>query len=354
MTRPLLLAVMALVSLGGAAAAADVATKTFDGWTATCDNVLTCVAIGTAQDDLFYVRIARTAGAGAPPEAKIVLAAQEPQKGTSPAFALTATTDGAARSLGSIPAKVTDQDASILSAIIAPGEPSLVFIDGIRNAGTLDYSVLTARGSLELKGLAAALRFIDAAQGRQGTPTALVARGMTPVGQVPPAPAAPVVATAPAGSASAVDKPGVPKALIDLAAPACDPDVVKDQSEAEAWRLASGKVLFALACTQGAYNLSSALYLADADGGGAAPVALPRPPVLQADAVANVVVNASFDPKTMRLVSFEKGRGLGDCGTSATWVWDGHAFELLEASMLEACPGALPEDWPSVYTAREK
>ena len=68
----------------------------------------------------------------------------------------------------------------------------------------------------------------------------------------------------------------------------------------------------------------------------------------------NMLINESFDPKTMVLTSFAKGRGIGDCGTLTEWVWTGSTFALLDASGIEACPGALPEDWPSVYQANRR
>lgn len=342
-----------VAGLAAPACAADAVTKTFDGWTATCNNLLSCVVLATASDDLFYVRIARDAGATAAPKVKLVLAAQEPLKGPQPAFRLVANSDGRKDALGPFPASAPDQDSSILEATLPEGAPSLAVIDAIRNAATLDYAVLATRGSLDLKGLAAALRFIDAQQGRQGTPSALVARGMTPIGQVPAPPAAPVVAAASSDGVSAIDKPAVPKAVADMATPVCDPEAVADQSEAQAWHLGPDVTLYALSCSQGAYNTVSALYLVAGDK-APKPVNLPRPAALKGDSADNVAENVGFDPKTMTLSSFGKGRGLGDCGTSASWLWDGHGFELLQASLLDACPGALPEDWPSIYAAQRK
>ena len=81
---------------------------------------------------------------------------------------------------------------------------------------------------------------------------------------------------------------------------------------------------------------------------------LEQPPQ-QGDAEAdNVVVNYDFDVRTLTLSSLDKGRGLGDCGTMSRWVWTGEFFALVRASRLEACPGALPEDWPTIYVAKRK
>ena len=64
------------------------------------------------------------------------------------------------------------------------------------------------------------------------------------------------------------------------------------------------------------------------------------------------LMNVSFDPKARTLSSDAKGRGLGDCGSEATWVWDGQAFQLLSETEIDACRGVLPDDWPSRYVAR--
>jgi hypothetical protein len=102
----------------------------------------------------------------------------------------------------------------------------------------------------------------------------------------------------------------------------------------------------------GAYNVTSALFFTDANGGAPRPTVLSRP-VAGGDAgnPANLLINADFDPKSMVLTEFAKGRGIGDCGSIWTWLWTGRAFEPLDASRLEACPGALPEDWPNIYKA---
>ena len=100
--------------------------------------------------------------------------------------------------------------------------------------------------------------------------------------------------------------------------------------------------------------MSVALFTTDAKGEKPRPAMLEQPPK-QGDAEAdNVVVNDDFDVKTLTLTSLDKGRGLGDCGSLRTWVWTGEIFALLQAAELGTCPGALPEDWPSVYQARRR
>jgi hypothetical protein len=63
-------------------------------------------------------------------------------------------------------------------------------------------------------------------------------------------------------------------------------------------------------------------------------------------------MNVEYDPKTRTLTSFAKARGLGDCGSNQTWVWDGQAFQLLSETDMPQCRGAPPDDWPSRYVAK--
>ena len=113
-------------------------------------------------------------------------------------------------------------------------------------------------------------------------------------------------------------------------------------------------VLVAVPCVRGAYNMTRALFFTDAKGGAPRPVPLPQARAEDVATAENVVTNMGFDQKTMILSDFAKGRGLGDCGDRRTFVWTGKIFALLEAAGLDACPGALAEDWPLFYRAKLK
>ena len=47
----------------------------------------------------------------------------------------------------------------------------------------------------------------------------------------------------------------------------------------------------------------------------------------------------------------EPSRGLGDCGDTRTYRWDGVRYRLVSARLMPACHGLAPEDWPVVYRA---
>ena len=326
-------------------------SKTIAGWTATCDNLRNCVVIGSSDDGdgLFYVRVARGAAEAAEPKVKVVLAASDPIPGAPGAFQLSAgagtrkTSDAYA-----VAARKDDPDGAALAAEIA--DPA--FLTSLETAETLDYVAGTLKGRLLVKGLVPALRFVDVHQGRAGTSSALVARGDA-LRQVSPLPVPPVVLAA-GVAAAAVASPTLGRALLDMAKPACDPEVVEAHSDTAAWMLGPDHQLVAVPCAEGAYNISVALFTTDAKGGQPRPAMLEQPPKQGDAAVDNVVVNYELKEKTLTLTSLDKGRGLGDCGSSRTWIWTGEIFALLQATELEACPGALPEDWPPIYQAVRK
>ncbi|MBL1404680.1 MAG: DUF1176 domain-containing protein [Rhizobiales bacterium] len=66
----------------------------------------------------------------------------------------------------------------------------------------------------------------------------------------------------------------------------------------------------------------------------------------------DVLLNASWDTKKQQLISYYKGRGLGDCGSSFVWEWEKNsfiaAFVLIEQKSKENCDG-VDDEWPLVW-----
>lgn len=65
-------------------------------------------------------------------------------------------------------------------------------------------------------------------------------------------------------------------------------------------------------------------------------------------------INAGFDEETQTLSMFNKGRGLGDCGSQSEWVWDGQAFRLILYKSMPECHGVPEADWATLYRAARK
>lgn len=66
----------------------------------------------------------------------------------------------------------------------------------------------------------------------------------------------------------------------------------------------------------------------------------------------DVLLNTRWDTNKQQLISFYKGRGLGDCGASYIWDWNItnfiSAFVLVEQRSKESCDG-VHNEWPQVW-----
>ncbi len=302
-----------------AAAAKPVEPRTFGDWAVGCDNTALCTMAslgveGTVPDGV-TMQILRQPG----PEGAFDLAFDEPAE--ERAVAPTA----------------VEIDGRRLPLSALNGAPAAAIVRAMVDAGSLVAIRPTGRATISLKGAAAALRWIDAQQGRAGTVTAAVATGPKPASAVPERRPAPVVRALVATGVAA--KPTRAQLAAMQKQAGCElPDGAVFQPEAHA--LGGGATLVLLPCFAGAYNLSSALYvLRDGTFTVArtdAPTGFGPTGAADLDKVASVV-NGTW--KDGELTSYAKGRGLGDCGVSQTMVWDGTRFRLTEQAEMGECRG---------------
>lgn len=255
--------------------------------------------------------------------------------------AVTARVDGAALASGRLErgaVRFTGADAARIVAAMANGkELSLTGAGG------------KALARVSLKGSSASLRFIDAEQGRVGGVTAAVAKGNAPASAVPAAPEPPrVAAVRPSGAPARVTK--TMRLAMEKASDCTDlyeeggdfpPPPVYE------YALGGGKTLALLPCGSGAYNDSTVPFILS---GGT--FALARfdfsPGEVDSDEIA-FLVNADWHDKAGTLSSYAKGRGIGDCGNSEEYVWDGERFRLIAARRMEECRGSI--NWLPVWRA---
>ncbi|WP_447728062.1 DUF1176 domain-containing protein [Sphingomonas koreensis] len=220
-------------------------------------------------------------------------------------------------------------------------------IDGtdLRVGSEVDVS-----GMASLKGSSAALRFIDAEQGRAGTVTAAAAKGAKPANAVPAPPALPKIGFVRPAGAAASFTPAMRKALDKSSeCGAVYEGGTGPWPEAEVRALGGGKTLVLLPCGSGAYNFSTEPYILAA-GAKPVPARFDSPPgYTEAQDGRPTLVNASFDARTGRLESYNKGRGIGDCGSAETYVWDGAMFRLVEARSMPECRGSV--NWLTTWRA---
>lgn len=301
-------------------------TKTFKDWTIACDNILFCTmaSLGPVNGDFPRVTIAAVRAAG--PTGAWRLSLQVNQGDPGDARPAGIAVDGKPVG-GAVDAKIT-------------GQPAAAIVAAMANGGALQ--VRDAKGAtietVSLAGAAAALRYIDAAQGRVGTVTAVVAKGAKPASAVPAPPDIPMIAAI---------KPGGTPAKLSSAQIAemrksggCEGDSFAASQAPDSHPLGGGKTLVLVPCSTGAYNLSSAMFVVS--DGGVAPAKVDAPAGFdfsanETPAPVPAVVNGEF--KDGVLASYAKGRGLGDCGVEQQFVWDGDRFRLSEQSGMGECRG---------------
>lgn len=320
------------------AAPAPSEVKTFGDWAVACDNLRACEATSLMPGDAFsddppQVSIAREGGPAGALNVEIVPNAE--YRGT-----YRIEIDGKPVSSGTL------SGPSIIVRGAAAGQLVDAMLKGQAMTTRAGDGKLLSQASL--KGISASLRYFDAGQGRADTVTALVAKGARAATTVPATPAAPQIRfVRPAGRPEAIT--ATLRAAMNKQS---DCDSVYEGSEGERPKiethaLGGGKTLALLPCGSGAYNFSTVPYVIQR---GRAVVARfdQVPGWTEAEGIATLV-NAGWEPGKAELSSYTKGRGIGDCGSSETFVWDGAMFRLVEMRAMGECRGSI--NWLRIWKA---
>jgi hypothetical protein len=342
--RRLLISLAAALAVAGNAQAAG--TKAVKDWLGVCANTLACTAFGFAPEDDEnggYLLIQRDGGPGAAPRIAVVFDPADKQ----PAADWTLQLDGhPIAGVGPVHAAGGESGARALLR----GRPASALIAALRNGKSLEVLAGgTSQVQISLAGSAAILLWLDDQQGRVDTVTALARPGAKPASAVPTPAPAPLIRAAPPVVQNGVPDhapKGMTKGIADCDAEAETPDEVVA-------RLAPGVMLWGPQCTSGAYNAVNVFFIGDEHAKGLKRVRFPEPPGA-GQASDDLLFNPGFDPKTQTLSIFSKARGVGDCGESADWVWDGRAFQLISDNIMPACRGVLPDDWPPLFVSRQR
>lgn len=207
------------------------------------------------------------------------------------------------------------------------------------------------RQRMSLTGFSAAMRWMDAQQGRTETPAP---------------PALPIARRARGGTKAltetevkrlsdivrkrlATEEPGDCNGLNDAQEP--------KSFTATGFAIDANLAAIALRCEiGGSYNHAVALHGVDRASGSARPLVMEHvagamTPAPDEKSGVPIVTNMGFDPATMVLTEYAGGRGLGDCGVYNAWVWDGRQFSLVIRREMSPCRGADRGDWPVTYRA---
>ena len=318
-------------------------TKYFKNWAAGCDNGLSCEAVAMLPPELpegmLSLVLARDAGKDA--ALKINIFGFDSESDRYQLFVDGVLTDTGPITQDIAPIKIVGSDALKLARAMVKGSEARL-VDG---GGKL-------LGKISLAGSSAALRYVDVKQRRARTASAIVARGKRkfrgsalalPVINVPR-----IVATDDIPSTSA---------LVALAeGGSCAQErigVTQDLVYGLGTVDGKPRALALINCGIGAYNVFNAAYIGTKDAQGKwkfeAAMFDHDSSFPNAKGDLKLIVNADWDAAKQTLATFSKSRGVGDCGRSADYVWDGKMFRLIHARSMEECQGSV--DWITVWRA---
>lgn len=326
--RPFELKAHRMISLFLAAAAATPtpgAIRTFTDWTVGCDNARACQAVGLMPvDDVegATMVIFRGPEPDAVPEIRINIPG-----GTASSLLL----DGKA-----LPAHIE----MIEGVVHIDYRDRLETVKAIRNGQQIEIldSARKPVGSVSLRGLTAALIFMDDQQKRKGFLSAIGRPGKIPDSDVEPPPAIPVIVRPPASKLPprALTAADIARETLSLR---CEPgarsgpDVTYARLDAR-----TTLALLPFPCENGAYNFFSYALLIDQKGKVRPATFDLRNEMGDQD---HVMVNPSWNPAARKLFTESKGRGLGDCGDMNHYVWDGVRFRLIDRIEMAECRGSI-------------
>lgn len=327
--------IAALILAAAAAAPQPAELRTFRDWTVGCDNGRACHAVALVPehwpDDALTMSVRRGPGPVDAPVLAIELGAD-----SNPAWL---SADGRRLAVRLVVAEGRTG--------IAPADAETA-IAALRSADSVEVHSADGKplGKVSLKGASAALLYMDEQQRRAGTPTALVRRGSSATAvDAPPLP----VVSAPAVSRIRPIRLSAASIRSLRGRHGCAIDEVGGPDEAESVALTAGETLLLLACGSGAYNVSFVPFIVRR-GGRAEIAPFDHRPGWWAEEGKPMLVNAAWDGRRGLLTSLSKGRGLGDCGTSADYAWDGRAFRLVEQAEMGECRGST--DYITTWRAR--
>ena len=306
--------------------------KTFGDWAVACDNVHRCemtsfLLTDDQSDEQLDVSIVREPG---------------PTAGLTVEIGVDRLA-GAARIL--IDNEVAGSGAPRNGTLTLEGDMARRVVAAMANGRqlTLVDSSGAQVGHASLAGSAAALRFIDAEQGRPGTVTAVMARGTRPAGAVPAPVALPHVVALRGGGTAAKVTPALIRTMIALSK--CDTDDTRTDDPITGSAIGGGATLVLLPCGAGAYNFSTVPFVVTAGKPALARFDMPT----DGENDVPMLTNADWNPKSATLSTQTKGRGVGDCGTGEEYVWDGRSFRIVNQIRMDECRGST--NWLTVWRA---
>ena len=311
--KPMLF-VLAMLSLSAQAVQSGKTLEHKD-WEVVCDNTRTCRIAGYAkeEDPSGSILLTRAAGPGTETVGEVTLGDTEDD--SEPAEKLTLWING--KSAGDLVAADDNwrMSASQTSAVIS----------AVKGSGKVEFKGGTKPFQLSGEGAYAVLLKADDVQGRIGTPGALTKKGNKPESSVVKAVPAPVIQAAKTLGGeprllTAAESDALKTRLLatvnhndddtcdSLYSPAENSDPETDGLTLTP--LDDTHALLSALCWRAAYNEGYGYWVIDN----------------QLKGKPELVTISGSDYDKGEITSVQKGRGIGDCMSQESWVWDGKAF----------------------------
>jgi hypothetical protein len=310
----------------------------FKDWLVGCDQQLRCQALGLAGDAERYATLSLARG----PLGNDAVQWRFAVDGDVPAgsvLRISIDNDDA----GALK-KLPDGDTESPQWTTIDDDQAARLLAALRTAGAFQLRAGAEQWSISLSGASAALLWIDDQQNRLGTVGALIRRGEKPNSSVPvPPPIAPLRARI-ESAARALDETEAARLAEPLMGADAGDDCELFEGETAAhmaWQLTPKRQLVAVHCTSGAYNIAHRWFFID--DGEATPIDFDSP--IPDDGAEPWLINSEFEPSTGSLSAFNRGRGLGDCGTISRYVYTDRGFELAEWTTMPTCQGVPWSMW---------
>lgn len=304
-------------------------------WELACDNTRTCRAVGYQSDDqsnALAVLLTRNAGPKQAVTAQVMLGdifEEVPWAGIN---TLELVING--KNLGKVVLDKQDLTGSLSAAQV------LALLATVKQKANIQFVAKQDSWQLSDAGMSAVLLKMDEAQGRLNTSGALVQKGSLSEAKVLSALPKPVIrAVKPVDTKVQLRSSDLKQLESSLLATLSKDDddcpMLSEPDEyaqpLEVVRLDTQKFLVSAQCWRGAYNTGIGYWVINSKA--------PYNPVL-------VTAGASDYDKGI-ISAAQKGRGVGDCWSSDSWVWNGKQFVHSESQTTGMCKGvAAGGAWP--------
>lgn len=329
------------------AAHSDPLQKTFSDWQITCNNQNHCVTRNFPGDRGLVMTISRQAGTDDRPLLRIDYGNRFSGELSGAALQDNLLLDG---QLLKLDLKHWDVQTHHLttSDAISINE----FLLQVMDANNIQL-LYRPRSFISLHGLKAALLLMDESQGRVNSTSAWIKPGsrsdvLTSTTQ--PEPSAPRIVPL---ALSQEETAG----LIDFGTWRVNTDrcsLDPQRREVSVAPLSDKQALLLVSCEMGAYNVIDLAFEVTRTPPYVArrlTLTLPFVPPHHSDKKLELI-NAQYDASKSELLTYSKGRGLGDCGTATRWQYNGREFVLAEYAEESTCDAwHSSDDWPTLWTS---